>query len=116
MSYDFARMYARKYPDRFSAVQAETKRGGAGRCRNIGIDLPIDCEYCYFLDSDDYLYSKQVLADLARDAKAADMPDMVLGSFAFDVDGIVTPAKTQVFERKSDRLASSLWNSASSKI
>lgn len=54
MSYEFAKMYERKYPDKMVVLRAETKRY-AGGCRNIGIDYPLDCEYYYFLDSDDFL-------------------------------------------------------------
>ena len=54
MSYEFAKMYERKYPDKLIVLKAPEKKM-AGGCRNMGIDWPLECEYYYFLDSDDYL-------------------------------------------------------------
>jgi hypothetical protein len=45
------------------------KKGHEGGARNKGIDYPIDCEYYYFVDSDDYLYSQDVLNNLYEHLK-----------------------------------------------
>jgi glycosyltransferase involved in cell wall biosynthesis len=42
------------------------EKGHEGGCRNMGIDYPIDCEYYYFIDSDDYLYDNEVLKDVFK--------------------------------------------------
>ena len=114
-SYEFAKMYERKHLDRMKTLRVPEKKM-AGGCRNAGIDYPVECEYLYFLDSDDYLYSNDTLAKLHKDAVAAGMPDMLLGSFAFDYGGRVRAVPYRKFNAKSNMLASSGWNSSSSKI
>lgn len=79
MSYEFAKMYERKYPDKLVVLRAETKRY-AGGCRNIGIDYPLDCEYMYFVDSDDYLYSNDSLKIMYINLQ--DKPDILLFNWA----------------------------------
>ena len=115
LSYELAKAYERTHPDRMKAIRLDEKKY-AGGARNAGIDYPADCEYIYFLDGDDYLYAEDTLELLHRDALAAGMPDMLLGSFALDTDGRVWAVPPQEFRPDSDRLASSAWNSSSSKI
>jgi glycosyltransferase involved in cell wall biosynthesis len=74
-SYELAKSYERRFPGRMAVLRAETKRY-AGGCRNIGIDYPVECEYVYFIDSDDYLYSDMSLRKI-YDA-LGEKPDMLL--------------------------------------
>lgn len=83
MSYEFAKMYERKHPGKLVVLRAKTKRY-AGGCRNIGIDYPLDCEYYYFMDSDDYLYSNKSLEKVYNASK-----DLKMILFYLIGDGIL---------------------------
>lgn len=56
----FCQLYARKYPEKITFIQAP-KKCYAGGCRNIGAEIDILSEYIWFVDSDDWLYDNTVL-------------------------------------------------------
>ena len=53
----------------------------AGGARNEGIDYPIDSEYTWFIDSDDWLYDENVLKRIYDTATNNDFPDLITCSF-----------------------------------
>jgi glycosyltransferase involved in cell wall biosynthesis len=65
LSYEFAKMYERKHPDKMKTIRLDEKKY-AGGARNAGIDFPVECEYYYFLDSDDMLASSDSLSILHK--------------------------------------------------
>lgn len=52
--------YAKRYPKNFVFMQL-SKKGYAGAARNAGLDYPLKSRYTMFLDSDDWMYDKNVL-------------------------------------------------------
>lgn len=115
MSYAFAKMYERRYPDKIIVKQASSKIY-AGGCRNIGIDYPIECEYYYFIDSDDYLYSNTSLKQI--EDSLLTKPDVLLLGYAHDVNGkIIVPQYIRhKFNEKSTSLARTPWNAPWAKV
>jgi glycosyltransferase involved in cell wall biosynthesis len=87
MSYEFAKMYERRHSDRMKALRLPEKRM-AGGARNAGMDWPVECEYLYFMDSDDYLYSKDSLR-VMHDAVAEDRPGLALFDWYVEKNGVV---------------------------
>lgn len=81
-----AQIYAKRYPDRFKFVQLE-KKGYAGAARNRGLDYPTDSEYTWFMDSDDWLYDKDVLQNLYKTVISNKFPDIVRCS-RYELGGI----------------------------
>ena len=65
----FCEMYARKYPSKIVFQQLK-KKGYAGTCRNLALDYPIDCEYVWAIDGDDYIRPKTALSTLYEQAKS----------------------------------------------
>lgn len=59
-SFKIAQIYANRDPEHFIAIQLK-KKGYAGAARNKGLDYPIDSDYTWFIDSDDWIYDKNVL-------------------------------------------------------
>jgi glycosyltransferase involved in cell wall biosynthesis len=114
LSMKFAEMYARKYPDNFTVISAGKKRY-AGGCRNFGIDYPIDCEYYYFMDSDDYLRDKNALMKLYNAAKDL-KTDFFIFNWAQDREGVVTDRHLSDFEIYRYRLANCPWCATWSRI
>lgn len=57
------------------------KKGYAGAARNKGIDYPIDSEYTWFIDSDDWIYDVSVLGRLHNNIINHKFPDVVRCSF-----------------------------------
>ena len=116
LSYELAKSYEWEHPDKVVVLRADKKRY-AGGCRNIGINYPLDCEYYYFLDSDDFLYNKQSLQTIYKNLSAK--PDMLLFSFNFlDQNGTYrssTRSKCD-FKKFKGKYAVSGWNSASARV
>ena len=52
MSDRICEMYARKNPNKIIFKRADEK-WLAGKCRNWGIDYPLESEYTLFIDADD---------------------------------------------------------------
>ena len=104
-SYELAKAYERKYPDQMKVLRSP---GGvkAGACRNIGMDWPVECEYLYFMDSDDYLYSKESLR-VMYSVVANDRPGLALFDWYIEKNGMVKPCKLGDFDWyvKENRLA-----------
>lgn len=69
-------MYARNYSDKFIYHQLATK-GQAGAARNWAIDYPIESEYMWFIDSDDWINNNNVLQSLHDTIIANNYPDVV---------------------------------------
>ena len=65
----FCEMYARKHSDKI-IFQRLKKKGYAGTCRNLALDYPIDCEYIWAIDGDDYIRPKTALSTLYEQAKS----------------------------------------------
>lgn len=59
----FCEMYARKYPNKIIYQQVKNK-SYSGICRNIAIDYPMECQYIWAIDGDDYLINNTVLNTL----------------------------------------------------
>lgn len=113
-SYELAESYERRFPDKMAVMRAGTKCY-AGGCRNIGIDYPVECEYVYFIDSDDYLYSDISLRKI-YDA-LNEKPDMLLIGWCQDINGkIFTNSKYCVFDPNSDNLASTIWSASWARV
>lgn len=96
-------------------LRAETKRY-AGGCRNIGIDYPLDCEYYYFMDSDDYLYSITSLEKIYNAAKDL-KNDIILFNWARQFNNNIKTYNFNSFEQiiKSYKLLNNNWNAAWSR-
>lgn len=75
-SFEFAKMYQRQHPDKVIAIRVEEK-GHAGQARNIGLSYPIDSEYTWFIDSDDWMTDREVLDSLHELALKNDYPDII---------------------------------------
>lgn len=75
-SFEFAQACQRQYPDKIVALKAP-KKGQAGQARNIGLDYPVDSEYTWFIDSDDWMTDKDVLLTLHQLAVKNDYPDII---------------------------------------
>jgi len=69
-------MYERQYPGKVIAIRVEEK-GHAGQARNIGLSYPIDSEYTWFIDSDDWMTDREVLDSLHELALKNDYPDII---------------------------------------
>ena len=115
-SYELAKAYERKRPDRMKALRLPEKRM-AGGARNAGMDWPVECEYLCFMDSDDYLYSKDSLRAM-RDAVAEDRPGLALFDWYVERDGVVRRCELGDFGRyvRENRLAQTPWNAAWSRL
>ena len=104
-SYELAKVYERKYPNQMKVLRSS---GGvkAGACRSIGMDWPVECEYLYFMDSDDYLYSKESLR-VMYSVVANDRPDLALFDWYIEKNGMVKLCKLGDFDRyvRENRLA-----------
>ncbi len=73
----FCEAYARLHPDKIVYKQVD-KHGEAGKCRNIALQLDsIQSEYTWFVDSDDWMYSNDVLQKLHDLILRKGMPDLV---------------------------------------
>lgn len=53
-------MYERKHTDKIKFIRVKEK-SLAGKCRNIGIDYPINSQYTLFVDADDMLNGNNAL-------------------------------------------------------
>ena len=115
-SYELAKSYEWQYPNKMVVLRA-AKKIYAGGCRNIGIDYPIDCNYCYFIDSDDYLSSNRSL-QIMHDAIIDDQPDMLLLGYDIDVNGnYISPQwNREIFNQNSTDLARTPWSAAWSRV
>ena len=115
LSYEFAKMYERKYPDKMKVLRTEEKKR-AGGARNLGMDFPVGCEYLYFMDSDDYLYSPCSLQTM-KDAVGG-RPGLVLFDWYVEKGGRVGRCSFGDFEkyRRENRLAQTPWNAAWTRL
>lgn len=78
LSDKFCEMYSRKYPDKIVFIRLSEK-GYAGKCRNVGIDYNLEHTYTWFIDSDDYVYDKNVLQHVYDIAKENNFPQLIRG-------------------------------------
>lgn len=78
LSYECALAYQRRNPDRMKVIRVDEKMY-AGGCRNIGMDWPVESEYTWFLDSDDWLASDRVFGLIK--AASAKSPDIIRCSY-----------------------------------
>ena len=108
-----AEIYSRRYPDKFTFLRMDYK-GHEGGARNKGIDYPIDCEYYYFMDSDDEFYTHEALKILYVNVKN-DYPDVLLFKMMEEKNGVQRIIPQPKFEWTSNVLAQ-YYNSASTKI
>ena len=76
LSDKFAQLYAKQHPDKIMFAQLPHK-GFAGAARNYGIEFPIQSEYTWFVDSDDYLASSNVLKNMHDKIVARKFPDLL---------------------------------------
>lgn len=76
------------------------KKGHEGGARNKGIDYPIDCEYYYFVDSDDYLHDKDVLKDVNK-TLLKNFPDILFIKMMMFFDS--NPSKKHVISQPKFR-------------
>lgn len=54
------------------------KKGYAGAARNKGIDYPIDSEYTWFIDSDDWVHDESVFEYVHKNIlKSQTIPDLI---------------------------------------
>lgn len=115
LSYELAKSYEQQYPDKVIALRADKKRY-AGGCRNIGIDYPLDCEYYYFLDSDDYLASNKSL-QIMYDAIRSNNPDMLLIGYDININGKQFNPRWNryTFNQNAINLARTPWSAAWSR-
>lgn len=108
-----AEIYAKRYPDKFTFLRMKEK-GHEGGCRNYGIDFPINCEYYYFIDSDDLLYSEHSLQKIYINVKN-DFPDVLLFKMIEEKNNKERIIPQPKFDWKSNLLSQS-WNSACTKV
>lgn len=108
-----AEIYAKRYPNKFTFLRMEEK-GHEGGCRNKGIEYPIDCEYYYFIDSDDYLYTNESLNIMFKNV-INDKPDILLFNIMQLKKDKYIPVLSKPFTTQSDELAL-IYGSACTKI
>lgn len=99
LSDKFCEMYARKYPDKIVFHRLE-KKGYAGACRNWGLKYQIDCDYILFVDSDDWLYNKEVLNQLYNSIITTDLNVKLIKLPMYHFYGVDNP-KNHVHRFKS---------------
>ena len=112
MSDKICKMYARKYPDKIIFKQADEK-WLAGKCRNFGIDYPIESEYTLFIDADDMYNGHQALQKIYDNVK--DKPDVLIYRYEILKNGKLLKLPQRKFNAKSDTLANTAFNSSWSK-
>lgn len=76
LSFKIAKSYERLHPDQLKCMQLK-KKGFAGACRNAGIDYPIESEYTWFIDSDDWIYDNDVLSKMHDAIVKYDFPKIL---------------------------------------
>ena len=84
MSTDNSVEVIKKYP--FHLIELTEKRYNGGS-RNVGIKYPIECEYLFFLDSDDWLASDDVLEELHDFIIKNNYPNCIRLPFKINHDG-----------------------------
>ena len=112
MSDKICKMYARKHPDKIIFKPADEK-WLAGKCRNFGIDYPIESEYTLFIDADDMYYRNNALQKIHDNLK--DRPDVLIYSYMILKNGKLLKLPQKKFNAKSDTLANTAFNSSWSK-
>ena len=115
LSYEFAKMYERKRPDMMKVLRTKEKKC-AGGARNAGMDFPVGCEYLYFMDSDDYLYSPESF-QLMKDA-VEDRPGVALFDWYVEKNGQVGKCTLGQFRKymEENKLAQTPWNAAWTRL
>ncbi len=106
-------MYARRNPSKIIFKRADEK-WLAGKCRNWGIDYPLESEYILFIDADDMYNGNDALQKMHDCLK--DRPDVLL--YNYDVILRSKNAFTMPvyhFTRESDQLANTVFNAAWTK-
>lgn len=63
------------------------KKSYAGGCRNIGMQYEKNTDYTWFVDSDDYLTSNNVLRQIADVLTANNLPDLFAFQYLIDFNG-----------------------------
>lgn len=81
-----ANIFAQKFSDKVIFKQLDNK-GFAGAARNFGINYPILSEYTWFIDSDDYLASNNVLERMHKKLIESKYPDILRCSY---IDGDIS--------------------------
>ena len=113
LSDKFCEMYARKYPDKIVFIKS-TQKKYAGGCRNIGINYSLLCDYYFFIDGDDYLYSNNVL-NILKNA-AHQKHGVIIFQYIKEKNGNYIKCAFPKFETVKNRLANSMWGAGWTKI
>lgn len=82
-SFDIAKKFAQNDPQHFECVSAG-KKSYQGICRNIGIEYPLESEYTWFIDADDYVLHQNVLALYKK--LVEQHPDIEMFAFDYEED------------------------------
>lgn len=112
MSDKVCEAYARRYPDKIIFKRAEEK-WLAGKCRNWGIDYPIESEYTLFIDSDDMYYGSDALQTIYDNLN--NQLDVLIYNYFILKNGNKIQLPYIQFNPKSNALANTAFNSAWSK-
>lgn len=112
MSDRICEMYARKHPDKIIFKRAEEK-WLAGKCRNFGIDYPLENEYTLFIDADDMYNGNDALQKMHDSLK--DFPDVLIYGYSILKNGNYVDWPLKKFSKRSTMLASTVFNSAWTK-
>lgn len=110
----FCEAYERIYPDKLKLLRLD-KKGYAGGARNAGIKYSkVESEYILFVDSDDWLIDSTALNRVFDQLKKCNFPDMLLYKYKWSNNTF--PIQEKVFNKDSDFLLSSGYNSIHSHI
>lgn len=83
MSDKFCEMYAEKLPDKVKFLRLP-KKGYAGAARNLALAYnEIEAQYVWFIDSDDWLYDRDVLKRMCSKIVESGYPDLLRCGAAF---------------------------------
>lgn len=114
-SFKIAQIYAKRDPEHFIAIKMD-KKGHEGGARNRGIDYPIDCEYYYFVDSDDYLYSQDVLNNLYEHLKYKNIDILIAKMIQLNQNGTFSIIEQKKFNFNDINMFLGGFNSACIKL
>ena len=112
MSDKICEMYARRHPSKIIFIRA-TSKWLAGKCRNYGIDYPIESKYTLFIDADDMYDGKSALQKLHNVLEKC--PDVLIYGYSILNGSIKTQLPFRKFDAKSNALANTAFNSSWSK-
>ena len=106
-------MYARRHPDKIIFKRADEK-WLAGKCRNWGIDYPLESEYTLFIDADDMYNGDDALQRIYDNLK--DQPDVLIYNYeVLSRSGKRSVMPFSRFRKNSTQLANTFFNAAWTK-